>query len=191
MSKENWRPGTMIYPLPAVIVTVGSKPEEWNLLTVAWTGTICSDPAMCYISVRPERHSYPILMKNMEFTINLTTVDMARATDWVGVRSGKDYDKWKESGLTPVPGVKVSSPSIEESPLSIECRVKSVTDLGTHSMFIADVLNVRADTRWIDPKTGRFDLKQAGLMAYCHGHYYGLGEIIGKFGFSVQKEKKD
>lgn len=191
MSKENWRPGTMIYPLPAVIVTVGSKPEEWNLLTVAWTGTICSDPAMCYISVRPERHSYPILMKNMEFTINLTTVDMARATDWVGVRSGKDYDKWKESGLTPLPGVKVSSPSIEESPLSIECRVKSVTDLGTHSMFIADVLNVRADTRWIDPKTGRFDLKQAGLMAYCHGHYYGLGEMIGKFGFSVQKEKKD
>ena len=130
------------------------------------------------------------LMKNMEFTINLTTVEMARATDWAGVRSGKDHDKWKETGLTPIPGEKVASPTIEQSPLSIECRVKSVTDLGTHHMFVADVLNVRADTRWIDPETGRFSLEKAGIMAYCHGHYYGLGEMIGKFGFSVQKAKK-
>lgn len=188
MAKENWRPGTMVYPVPAVIVTVGSAPEEWNPITIAWTGTICSDPAMCYISVRPERHSYPILMKCMEFTINLTTVDMARATDWIGVRSGRDYDKWKESGLTPIPGVKVASPSILESPLSIECRVKSVVDLGTHSMFMADVLNVRADSRWINPKTGRFELEKSGIMAYCHGHYYALGEMLGKFGFSVKKK---
>lgn len=190
MSKQSWRPGTMVYPLPAVIVTVGSCREEWNPITVAWTGTICSDPAMCYISVRPERHSYPLLIKNMEFTINLTTVEMAKATDWIGVRSGRDYDKWKETGLTPIPGEKVSSPTIEESPLSIECRVKSVTDLGTHHMFVAEVLNVRADSRWIDPETGRFSLEDAGIMAYCHGYYYGLGEKIGNFGFSVKKPSK-
>lgn len=188
MAKENWRPGTMIYPLPAVIVTVGSTPVEWNPITIAWTGTICSDPVMCYISVRPERFSYPLLIKNMEFTINLTTAEMARATDWIGVRSGRDYDKWKESGLTPIPGEKVSSPTIEESPLSIECRVKSVTRLGTHDMFIADVLNVRADDRWIDPETGRFCLEKSGIMAYCHGQYYELGQLIGKFGFSVKKK---
>lgn len=191
MAKENWRQGTMIYPLPAVIVTVGATPEEWNPITIAWTGTICSDPAMCYISVRPERHSFPILMKNMEFTINLTTVEMAKATDWIGVRSGKDYNKWKETGLTPIKGVKVSSPTIEESPLSIECRVKSVMDLGTHHMFIADVLNVRADTNWIDKDTGRFSLEKSGIMAYCHGHYHALGEMIGKFGFSVKRQKNN
>ncbi|MCI6494555.1 MAG: flavin reductase family protein [Muribaculaceae bacterium] len=190
MSKQSWRPGTMIYPLPAVIVTVGASPEEWNPLTIAWTGTICSDPAMCFISVRKERYSFPILMKNMEFTINLTTADMARATDWIGVRSGRDYDKWKESGLTPIPGEMVASPTIEESPLSIECRVKSVTDLGSHHMFVADVVNVRADSRWIDPESGRFELEKSDLMTYCHGHYYHLGEMIGKFGFSVKKEKE-
>lgn len=187
MSKVNWRPGTMVYPLPAVIVTVGAALEEWNMLTVAWTGTVCSDPAMCYISVREERHSFPILMRRMEFTINLTTSAMARATDWVGVRSGRDYDKWKETGLTPLPGIAVKSPTIEESPLSIECRVKSVTDLGTHHMFVADVLNVRADTRWMDSATGRFQLEKSNPLVYCHGHYYGLGELIGKFGFSVAK----
>ena len=190
MSKLSWRPGTMIYPLPAVIVTVGATPDEWNPITIAWTGTICSYPAMCYISVRKERHSFELLKRHMEFTINLTTTEMARATDWIGVRSGKDFDKWKETGLTPIPGQTVSSPTIEQSPLSIECRVKSVTDLGTHSMFIADVLNVRADEKWIDPETGRFSLEKSGIMAYCHGHYFGLGEMIGKFGFSVQKHKK-
>lgn len=187
MSKESWRPGTMIYPLPAVLVTVGSEPAEWSMLTVAWTGTICSDPAMCYISVRPERFSYPVLTRCMEFTINLTTKQMARATDWAGVRSGRDYDKWKETGLHPIPGEKVASPTIEESPLSIECRVKSVTRLGSHDMFIAEVLNVRADSRWIDPETGRFDLERSGLMAYSHGFYHELGPVIGKFGFSVKK----
>lgn len=187
MSKESWRPGTMIYPLPAVIVTVGATPEEWNPITIAWTGTICSDPAMCYISVRKERFSYDILMRNMEFTINLTTASIARATDWIGVRSGRDYDKWKETGLTPIPGEKVASPTIEESPLSIECRVKSATDLGSHTMFIAEVLNVRADSKWMDPETGRFQLEKSGIMAYCHGHYFELGEMIGKFGFSVKK----
>lgn len=187
--KVSWRPGTMIYPLPAVLVTVGEKPEEWNMLTVAWTGTICSDPAMCYVSIRKERFSYPILARTGEFTINLTTESMARATDWCGVRSGADYDKWKETGLVPLPGEKVKSPTIEQSPLSIECRVKTSMDLGSHVMFIADVLNVRADDRYIDPETGRFSLESSGLMAYSHGQYFKLGELIGKFGFSVQKKK--
>lgn len=125
----------------------------------------------------------------MEFTINLTTVDMARATDWVGVRSGRDYDKWAETGLTPIPGVAVKSPTIEQSPLSIECRVKTVSNLGTHHMFVADVVNVRADSRYINPETGKFELEKANPIAYCHGHYYALGDLIGKFGFSVQKKK--
>ena len=159
------------------------------MLTVAWTGTICSDPAMCYVSVRPERASYPLIKENMEFTINLTTVEMARATDWAGVRSGRDYNKWKETGLTPLPGEKVASPTIEESPISIECRVKTIMNLGSHDMFTADVVNVRADSRYIDPETGRFALEKANLLAYSHGFYQSLGDIIGKFGFSVQKKQ--
>lgn len=189
MAKISWKPGTMIYPVPAILVTCGSEPKDWNMITIAWVGTICSDPAMCYISVRKERHSHSLISNSMEFTLNLTTTDMARATDWAGVRSGRDYDKWKETGLTPLPGEAVASPTIEESPLSIECRVKQVMGLGTHDMFIAEVLNVRADDRFIDPETGRFSLEDAGLMAYSHGHYYELGKMIGKFGFSVQKKK--
>ena len=190
MGKISWKPGTMVYPAPAVIATVGASPSEWNMLTIAWTGTICTDPAMLYISVRPSRFSYPLLMKNMEFTLNLTTETMARATDWVGVRSGSEYDKWKETGLTPIAGEKVASPTIEESPLSIECRVKEVVRLGTHDMFVADVLNIRADERWIDLSTGALSLKEAGLLVYVHGKYYGLGELIGHFGYSVRKKKK-
>lgn len=177
----------MLNPVPAVIVTCGSTPKDWNMLTVAWAGTICSDPAMLSISVRPERHSYPLIVENMEFTVNLTTEDMVRATDWVGVRSGRDYDKWKETGLHPLPGEKVSSPTIEESPLSIECRVKEVMHLGTHDMFLAEVVNVRADSRWLDAETGRFLFEDARLIAYSHGHYYALGPVLGKFGFSVQR----
>lgn len=178
----------MVYPLPAALVTVGETPEEWNMITIAWIGTICSDPAMLYVSARPERYSYPILERTMEFTVNLTTVDMARATDWCGVRSGKDYNKWKETGLTPLAGEKVFSPTIEQSPLSIECRVKSATNLGSHTMFIGEVLNIRADSRYIDASTGKFDLEKARLLAYSHGFYYELGPMIGKFGFSVQKK---
>lgn len=187
--KRCWKPGTMIYPLPAVLVTCGQSVGESNMLTVAWVGTVNTDPAMCYISVRPERHSYPIIRERMEFTINLTTAAMAKATDWAGVRSGKDYDKWQETGLTPLPGEKVSSPTIGESPLSIECRVKTIMSLGSHDMFIAEVLNVRADDRFIDPETGRFSLEKSGIMAYSHGQYFELGDLIGKFGFSVQKRK--
>lgn len=185
--KIDWKPGTMVNPVPAVLVTCGADRSEWNMLTIAWTGTICTNPAMCYISVRPERHSYPLIVRNMEFTINLTTTEMARATDWAGVRSGRDYDKWKETGLTPLPGVAVASPTIEESPLSIECKVKSVMKLGSHDMFIAEVVNVRADDRYLDPETGAFDFVKARLIAYEHGLYRELGDIIGKFGFSVKK----
>ena len=188
MAKVTWKPGTMVYPAPAALVTCGDSPENWNMLTVAWTGTICTNPAMLYISVRPERHSYPIIIENMEFTLNLTTTAMARATDWAGVRSGRDYDKWRQTGLTPIPGVTVKSPSIEESPLSIECRVKEVLHLGSHDMIMADVLALRADDRFIDPDTGAFSLKDAGLMAYVHGGYYPLGDLIGTFGFSVKKK---
>lgn len=186
--KVSWKPGTMVYPVPALLVTCGDKPENWNMLTVAWTGTICTDPAMCYISVRPERYSYDLIVKNMEFTLNLTTADMARATDWAGVRSGRDYDKWKETGLTPLPGEKVSSPTIDESPLSIECRVKKILTLGSHHMILGDVLNIRADGRYIDHATGAFHLEDSNLMAYSHGKYYALGELLGSFGFSVRKK---
>ena len=191
MSKISWRAGTQIYPIPAVIVTCGDKPENWNMLTIAWTGTICSDPPMCYISVRPERASYPLLVKNMEFTINLTTVDMAVATDWVGVRSGRDFNKWQKTGLTPLPGEKVTSPTILESPLSIECRVKEIMKLGSHHMFIADVLNVRVDSNFMNAETGKFEIDKANLIAYSHGFYHELGEAVGNFGFSVKKRKNN
>ncbi len=188
--KEDWKPGTLIYPLPAVLVSVGAIPEEYNLITVAWTGTICTNPPMCYISVNPIRHSYALLMKNMEFVINLTTEDMAFATDWCGVRSGKQYHKFEEMHLTPGKASMVNAPIIEESPLCIECRVKEVLSLGSHDMFIADVVNVKADTRYLDTETGKFNLAKSNLIVYSHGHYYTLGEEIGKFGWSVQKEKQ-
>lgn len=177
----------MVYPLPAVLVSCGT-PAKSNLLTVSWSGTICTNPAMLYISVRPERFSYNLLRETMEFTVNLTTVAMARATDWCGVRSGQDYDKWRETGLTPEPGVAVACPSVKEAPLSIECRVKEIVHLGSHDMFIADVLDVLADEQFINPETGAFDLAASGIMTYCHGAYYALGDYLGRFGFSVKKK---
>ena len=152
--KHDWKPGTMIYPLPAVMVSCGSEPSEYNIITVAWVGTICTNPPMCYISVRPERHSYPILKKNMEFVINLTTRSLAYATDWCGVNSGKDHTKFEEMKLTPGKASVVNAPIIEECPLCIECRVKEVMALGSHDMFIADVVNVQADDKYLDPETG-------------------------------------
>ena len=187
--KQDWKPGTMIYPLPAVLVSCGSCEEEYNILTVAWTGTLCTNPPMCYISVRPERHSYPILKKNMEFVINLTTKDMAYATDWCGVRSGKDYNKFHEMKLTPGKAAMVSAPIIEESPLCIECRVKEILSLGSHDMFIADVVNVKADDKYLNSETGKFELADSGLLVYVHGGYYELGKKTGKFGWSVEKKK--
>lgn len=184
--KLNWKPGTMIYPLPALLVSCGSCPENYNMFTVALAGTICTNPAMCYISVRPERHSYQLIKDNMEFVINLTTEEMASATDWCGVRSGRDYRKFDETGLTPLPAEFVKAPIISESPLSIECRVKEIVHLGSHDMFIAEVLNVQADAKLLDNE-GKWHLDQSRPLVYLHGAYYGLGQFIGKFGFSVKK----
>ena len=181
----------MIYPLPAVLVSCGSEPSEYNLITVAWVGTICTNPAMCYISVRPERHSYPILKKNMEFVINLTTKDLAYATDWCGVNSGREHAKFEEMRLTPGKATIVNAPTVEESPLCIECRNKEIMALGSHDMFIAEVVNVQADDRYLDQETGAFDLRKANPLAYAHGKYYELGELVGKFGWSVQKKRKE
>lgn len=187
-NKETWKPGTLIYPLPAVLVTVGDSIENSNIMTIAWTGTICTNPPMCYISVRKERHSYDMLRRTGEFVINLTTEAMARATDWCGVRSGRDYDKWKETGLTPMKNDHVAAPLIAESPLSICCKVREVKELGSHDMFIADVVGIEADTRYIDPETGKFSLEKARPIVYSHGEYYSLGEMLGHFGWSVKRK---
>lgn len=187
--KQDWKPGTMIYPLPAVMVSCGSSEEEYNIITASWVGTICSNPPMCYVSIRPERHSHDIIRRNMEFVINITTEELARQTDWCGVRSGKNFNKFQEMNLTPGKSSIISAPIIEESPLCIECRVKEIISLGSHDMFIADVVNVQADEKFINPETGKFDLEKAKLLVYSHGNYYGMGEHIGKFGWSVEKKK--
>jgi len=170
MAKINWKPGNMIYPLPAALISCGATPEEYNLITVSWIGTICSDPPMCYISVRPSRHSSDIIKRNGEFVINLTTKEMAEVTDWCGVKSGRDYDKFKECNLTPLPATMVNCPIVAESPISIECRVTEVKELGTHDMFIANVVNIVADERYTDPASGAMGPESPGLMAYAHGN---------------------
>ena len=179
----------MIYPLPALLVSCGDTPDNYNLFTVAWAGTICTNPAMCYISVRPERHSYELIKKSMEFVLNLTTEDMAYATDWCGVKSGRDYRKFEEMKLTPGKARMVAAPVVEESPLNIECRVKELVSLGSHDMFIAEVLNVKADERYMEKDTGKFRLDASHPLVYLHGAYYGLGHKIGKFGWSVEKKR--
>lgn len=185
-----WKPGTMIYPLPAVLISCGACREEYNMLTVAWVGTICTNPAMCYISVRPERHSYPIIEKNMAFVINLTTEDMAKSVDLCGVKSGKDCNKWELTNLTPIPSDVIAAPYIKEAPLCIECKVEQIVKLGSHDMFIAKVEQVLADEKYLNPENGKFELERAQLLAYSHGNYYGLGKEIGRFGWSVMKKKK-
>ena len=190
MSKQSFKPGTLIYPLPAVMVSCGDSEENWNIATVAWTGTICSDPPMCYISLRKERYSHGIIQRTGEFVINVTTEDLAYATDWCGVRSGRQYNKFKEMHLTPVPGQIVRAPLIDQSPLNIECRVRQIIELGSHDMFMADVVAVDADESIIDQSTGTFHLNHAHPIAYSHGKYYSLGEKLGGFGFSVKKKHK-
>ena len=171
------------------MVSCGDSPENYNILTIAWTGTVCSDPPMCYISVRHERHSYDIIKRTGEFVINLTTEGLARATDWCGVRSGRDFDKFKEMHLTPEKGQIVQAPLISESPLNIECQVVEIHKLGSHDMFLANVVAIDAEEKLIDKSTGAFQLNHAKPLAYSHGKYYGLGEKIGGFGFSVKKKK--
>ena len=188
MAKQTWKPGNMLYPLPAVMVSVTDGKGEDDIITVAWTGTICTNPPMVYISVRPERHSYHMIKETGEFVINLTTEKLAKATDFCGVRSGRDVDKFKETGLTREKADIVSAPMIQESPVSIECRVKEIKELGSHHMFIADVVSVEVDGAYMDQK-GKFDLNRAGLMVYSHGEYFGLGKKLGTFGYSVRRKK--
>lgn len=188
MSKVTWKPGTFLYPLPAVMVSCGDM-EKSNIITVAWTGIINTDPAMVYISVRPSRHSYNMIKESGEFVINLTTKDLAYATDWCGVKTGEKVDKFKEMKLTKEKAKFVNCPMIKESPVSVECKVKEIRELGSHHMFVAEVLAINADEKYIDEK-GAFDISKCDLIAYLNGNYYSLGKKIGKFGFSVQKSKK-
>lgn len=188
MSKAMWKPGTFLYPIPAVMVSCGTM-EKSNIITVAWTGILNTDPAMVYISVRPSRHSYNMIKEQGEFVINLTTRDLAKATDWCGVKTGAKVDKFKEMNLHKEKANFVKCPMIKESPVSVECKVKEIRELGSHHMFVAEVLAINADEKYIDEK-GAFDISKCDLIAYSNGHYYTLGKKIGKFGFSVQKERK-
>ncbi len=184
-----WKAGTFIYPLPAVMVSCGDMNKS-NIITVAWTGILNSNPAMCYISVRPERYSHDIIKKNKEFVINLTTEELAYATDWCGVRSGAKYDKFKEMHLTKEKASFVKCPLIKESPVSIECKVKKIVPLGSHDMFVAEVLSIDVNSQYIDGK-GAFDISKCNLVAYANGGYYSLGKKKGKFGYSVKKKSKN
>lgn len=186
MSKVMWKPGTFEYPIPAVMVTSGDM-ENSNIMTVAWTGIVNSDPALVYISVRKARYSYNLIKENKEFVINLTTEDLAYATDWCGVRSGAKFDKFKEMKLTKEKANFVKCPLIKESPASIECKVIDEKDFGSHTMFLGEVLSIDADDKYID-ENGAFDISKCNLIAYANGGYYPLGEKIGKFGYSVQKK---
>lgn len=187
MAKQKWKPGNMLYPLPAVLVSCGDRDGKVNLMTAAWTGTVCSDPPMVYVSVRKERFSHHMIQETGEYVINLTTEDLARATDFCGVRSGKDMDKFKEMHLTPVFGELEYAPMIAESPVSIECRVKNVMELGSHDMFVAEVTAVYVDERYMDEK-GTFHLEKANPLVYSHGQYYGIGKHLGGFGYAVRKK---
>lgn len=188
MGKEIWKPGNMLYPLPAVMVSAGDMKGQTNILTVAWTGTICTNPAMVYISVRPERYSYQMIKETKEFVINLTTEKLARATDYCGVRSGRDVDKWKEMNLHAESASTLQyAPMIAESPVNIECKVTEIKELGSHHMFLAEVTAVHADEMYMN-ENHKFELNKTGLLAYSHGEYLGLGKSIGTFGYSVKKK---
>ena len=188
MGKQVWKPGNMLYPLPAVMVSTADRAGNSNILTIAWTGTVCTNPAMVYISVRPERYSYHMIKESGEFVINLTTEKLANAADYCGVRSGRQVDKWKECGLTADKAASLEyAPVICESPVNIECKVKEIQELGSHHMFLAEVTAVRADEAYLD-ENGKFDLNKTGLLAYSHGEYLGLGKKLGTFGYSVKKK---
>lgn len=190
MSKTEFKPGNMLYPVPAVMVSSMRPGEKPNIVTIAWAGTICSDPAMVSISVRKERYSHEIIKETGEFVINLVSRNLTRATDYCGVKSGRDIDKFAEMKLTPLASLTVSAPGIEESPVNIECKVKQILELGSHDMFIAEVTAVRVDEKYMDEE-GRFDMKKCDLVAYSHGEYFALGEKLGSFGYSVRKKTTD
>ncbi len=188
MTKQTWRAGTMLSPLPPALISSGDL-DHPNVMTAAWTGIICSDPVITYVSLRPTRYTHELVTKHKEFVINLPTWKEAEAVDTVGVKSGRDIDKFALTGLTPEPSTKVSAPQVKECPVSIECKVMEVRSFGTHDMFLAEVVAVNVDDKYID-NTGALDLEKAGLLAYAHGFYYTLGRKIGKFGFSVEKKKQ-
>lgn len=187
MAKELWKPGNMLYPLPVVMVSMADKNGKTNIITIAWAGTVCTNPPMVSISVRPERYSYPILKETGEFVINLTTKELAFATDYCGVKSGRDVDKFKEMKLTPLKAKEVKAPLIQESPVNLECRVREILPLGSHHMFLADVIAVHADEKYMDEKH-KFHLEKAEPIVYSHGAYLACGEQIGTFGYSVKKK---
>lgn len=188
MAKEVWKPGTVLYPLPAVMVSCGTM-DRPNIITIAWCGTLCTSPAMTYISVRPERFSYGLIKESGEFVINLTTEHLTHSVDYCGVKSGKDVDKFKDCGLTAAKSTKISAPSIEECPVNIECKVKQVIETGgTHDIFIAEVVSVSVDDKYFD-ETGKFHFERTKPICYSHGEYYGLGKVVGSFGYSVRKKK--
>ena len=187
--KRTLRGGNMLNPTPVVMVSCGSTLDEYNIITIAWTGTVCSDPPMCFISVRPERHSYNIIKNGGAFVINLVNRQLAPYADWCGVRSGKKYNKFMETGLTPIRASKVNAPMIEESPVNLECKVTQIIPLGSHDMFLAEVVAVHVNEKLFSTKTNAIDLQRADLVTYSHGHYYTLGDILGKFGFSVEKKR--
>ena len=189
MSKQTWKPGNMLYPLPAVMVSCGRKDEKPNIITIAWAGTICSDPAMVSISVRPNRYSHSIISGSGEFVINLVTKDLVKACDWCGVKSGRDVDKFEEMNLTEYTSDLMNAPAIDESPVNIWCKVEKILKLGSHDMFLARVTGVTVDEKYMDEK-GRFALEKTNLITYSHGEYYSLGELLGTFGYSVKKNIK-
>lgn len=189
MGKQIWKPGNMLYPVPVVLVSTADKNGKENIITVAWTGTICTNPAMLYISVRPERYSYAMLMDTKEFGVNLTTEPLAFATDFCGVRSGKEVNKFEQTHLTPIKGSKIGTPLIKESPVSIECKIRDMKTLGSHTMFIAEVMAVQVEDYFLD-ENGKFELSRAKPIVYSHGEYYSMGKCLGTFGYSVKKRKK-
>ncbi|MGN0293476.1 MAG: flavin reductase family protein [Lachnospiraceae bacterium] len=188
MGKQYWKPGNMLYPVPAVMVSCGRENEKPNIITVAWTSTSCSSPAMVSISIRPERHSYNIIKETGEFVVNLVTEELVYAADYCGVRSGRDVDKFEQMKLTPLQSKTVKAPGISESPVNIECKVVQIIPLGSHDLILGEVTGVTVDDQYMD-ETGRFNLSQAKLAVYSHGEYYGLGRKIGTFGYSVAKKK--
>lgn len=188
MGKQIWKPGNMVYPVPAVLVTCADETGKPNVMTAAWAGTVCSEPPMAYVSIRKERYSNPIISRTGEFTINLTTEGLAFATDFCGVRSGRETDKFKEAGLTILSGETVKAPLIGESPVGIECKVSRILELGSHDMFLGMVTAVVVDEAYLEDK-GKFDLAKAKPIAYSHGEYYSLGKLLGTFGYSVRKKK--
>ncbi|MDR1766774.1 MAG: flavin reductase family protein [Lachnospiraceae bacterium] len=187
MGKQYWKPGNLLYPLPAVMVSAQRPGEKPNIITLAWAGTVCSDPVMVSISIRPERYTYGIVKETGEFVVNLVTRGLTFATDFCGVRSGRDVDKFQEMNLTPIPSKYVAAPSIAESPVNLECKVERCIPYGSHDVFLAHVLGVTVDEAYLDG-AGKLDLNKADLMAYSHGEYFALGEKLGKFGYSVQKK---